>query len=233
MKAFPCPCPQVLHSIALTLPSSVQNQQTRALLVLLVARGSVWDCATAPRVPPPFPFPCPCRWVHDGPQTPHRPAPPALPALPLLQQPAPRRGGLRLQGPGPAHGEQRHRPVHGRQDPAVRGLVSTRLLSRVGWEHAKGLVRSIWDLLGVRSPSADTLLEVLRGRRCEPESPPGLPGKARQRSPRTGVTSCDSSSRSPHQLQKQDDGSRLHHLREGPSHLSRHARGRPAGCGDG
>lgn len=225
MKAFPCPCPEVLHGIALTLPSSVQNQQN--------ACSRLGPCHSTKGCLTHSPFPFLRRWVHDGPQTPHRPAPPALPALPLLQQPAPRRGGLRLQGPGPAHGEQRHRPVHGRQDPAVRGRVSTPLPSPVGWEHGKGLVRSVRDLLGVCSASADTLPEVLRGRRCEPESPPGLPGKARQRSPRTGVTSFESSSRSPHQLQKQDDGSRLHHLREGPSHLSRHARGRPAGCGDG
>lgn len=62
-----------------------------------------------------------CRWVHNWPQTPHRFAPPALPPVPLLQQPASRRGGLRVQGPRPPHGEQCHCTVHGCQDPAVRG----------------------------------------------------------------------------------------------------------------
>lgn len=61
------------------------------------------------------------RWVHNWPQTPHRFAPPALPPVPLLQQPASRRGGLRVQGPRPPHGEQCHCTVHGCQDPAVRG----------------------------------------------------------------------------------------------------------------
>lgn len=42
-----------------------------------------------------------------------------------------------------------------------------------------------------------------------------------------------SSPHSPHQVQEQDDGSWLHHLWKGPPHLPRHARGCPAGCGDG
>lgn len=60
------------------------------------------------------------RGLHDGARAPGVPAAAAGPALPLLQQPAACRGRLRLQGPGPAHGEQRHRSVYGSQDPAVR-----------------------------------------------------------------------------------------------------------------
>lgn len=62
-----------------------------------------------------------CRRVHNGSQTPHRFAPPAFPPIPLLQQLAPCRGGLCIQGPGPAHGEQCHCAVYGCQNPTVRG----------------------------------------------------------------------------------------------------------------
>lgn len=169
MKAFPCPCPKVLHGIALTLPSSVQNQQN--------ACSRLGPCHSTKGCLTHSPFPFLRRWVHDGPQTPHRPAPPALPALPLLQQPAPCRGGLRLQGPGPAHGEQRHRPVHGRQDPAVRGLVSTPLPSPVGWEYGKGLVRSVRDLLGVLHPLLTPCWRSSGGGDVSQNHPQGSPGK--------------------------------------------------------
>ena len=60
------------------------------------------------------------RGLHDWAWGPGIPATAACPALPLLQQPAPCCCRLCLQGPGPAHGEQRHRPVYGGQDSAVR-----------------------------------------------------------------------------------------------------------------
>lgn len=60
------------------------------------------------------------RGLHNGARAPGVLAAAARPALPLLQQPAPCCRWLCLQGPGPAHGEQCHCPVHGSQDPAVR-----------------------------------------------------------------------------------------------------------------
>lgn len=63
------------------------------------------------------------RGIHNRARAPGVPATAALPALPLLQQPATCCRWLCLQGPGPAHGEQRHCPVYGSQDPAVRSLA--------------------------------------------------------------------------------------------------------------
>ena len=60
------------------------------------------------------------RGLHDRAWGPGVPATAAGPALPLLQQSATCFCRLCLQGPGPAHGEQCHRPVYGGQDPAVR-----------------------------------------------------------------------------------------------------------------
>ena len=89
------------------------------------AWGKLWLLASDCR---PTPIPTSVlvlRGLHYRAWVPGVPATAACPALPLLQQSATCCRRLCLQGPGPAHGEQRCRPVYGGQDPAVR--------SRAGW----------------------------------------------------------------------------------------------------